>query len=108
MSAKETIESRMHAQPQALLQERDHLFSTYTKFIAKATFRTFRYAHVFLKKFLCVLIGWFQMKLPEIKDTLKTFDDFKNKRKSVQSNVFYYVAKSIYILKGYSIQYTLR
>ena len=48
------------------------------------------------------------MKLPEIKDTLKTFDDFKNKRKSVQSNVFYYVAKSIYILKGYSIQYTLR
>ena len=52
MSAKETIESRMHAQPQALLQERDHLFSTYTKFIAKATFlqiRTCFFEKVFVR-----------------------------------------------------------
>ena len=41
------------------------------------------------------------------KDTLKAFEDFKNKQQSVWSNVFWYV-KSIYILKVYAIHYTLR
>ena len=42
-----------------------------------------------------------------ITDTLKAFDDFKSKQKSVWNNVFL-ICKSIYIWKDYSIYYTLR
>ena len=42
-----------------------------------------------------------------LKDTLKAFDDFKNKQKNVLSNVFL-ICKSMFILKVYSILYTLR
>ena len=37
-----------------------------------------------------------------LKDTLNAFDNFKNKQKSVWSNVFL-IYKSMYILKVYSI-----
>ena len=42
-----------------------------------------------------------------IKDALKAFDDFKNKQQKCMKWVFL-ICKSIYILKVYSIQYTLR
>ena len=41
---------------------------------------------------------------PCIKDTLKAFDDFKNKQKSVWSNVFWYVKVCIF---WKCIQYTI-
>ena len=43
----------------------------------------------------------------QIKDTLKTFDDFKNKQKSVLSNVLRYV-KLYHVLKVYSRPYNLK
>ena len=42
-----------------------------------------------------------------VKDTLKAFDDFLNKQKSVWSHVFF-ICEGLYILKVYSIHYTLR
>ena len=38
---------------------------------------------------------WF-VKKAKVKDTLKAFDDFKNKQKSVWSNVFWYVKVCIF------------
>ena len=46
-------------------------------------------------------------KLNEFKDTLKTFDDFKNKQQKFTKKCFL-ICKSIYILKVYSIHYTLK
>ena len=42
----------------------------------------------------------------QIKETLKVFDDFKNNQKVYE--VIFLTYKSIYILKVYSILYTLR
>ena len=42
--------------------------------------------------------------LSVLKDTLKAFDDFKNKQKGV----CFFICKSMYDLKLYSIHYTLR
>ena len=50
-------------------------------------------------------LGW--LILPDIKDTLKAFGDFKNKQKTVWLN-FFLICKSMVILKVYSIHYTLR
>ena len=41
-----------------------------------------------------------------IKDTLKAFDDFKDKKKTYE--VMFLICKSMYALEVYSIHYTLR
>ena len=46
-------------------------------------------------------------KLNEFKDTLKAFDDFKNKQQKFTKKCFL-ICKSIYILKVYWIHYTLK
>ena len=42
-----------------------------------------------------------------LKDTLKAFDDFKNKQNTAGNNIFL-IRKSMYILKVYSIHSILR
>ena len=42
----------------------------------------------------------------QLKDTLKVFDDFKNKKNGVLSN--FLICKSMYMLEVYLIHYTLR
>ena len=48
-----------------------------------------------------------QKKFFLVKDSLKAFDGFKNKQKSVRCNVFL-ICKRMYILKVCSIHYTLK
>ena len=42
------------------------------------------------------------------KDTLKAFDHFKKKQKSIWNKDFWYVKKYVYDLKVYLVHYTLR
>ena len=56
------------------------------------------------------LIGFFTercFRADLIKDTLKAFDNFKNKQPKCMKQCFL-ICKSIYILKVYLIHYTLR
>ena len=53
--------------------------------------------------FMYLLLCTFKMK--HFKDTLKAFDDFKNKQKSVWSNAFWYVKVCIF---WKCIQYTIQ
>ena len=48
-----------------------------------------------------------QPKFKCFKDTLKAFDDFRNKQQNCMSNVFL-ICKSMYIPKVYSAHYKLR
>ena len=43
-----------------------------------------------------------------IKDTLKAFEDFKNKKKVYEVMLVLLICKGMYVLKVYSMHYTLR
>ena len=43
-----------------------------------------------------------------LKDTMKAVDDFENKPKKKCMKLCFWICKSVYILKVYSMHYTLR
>ena len=56
--------------------------------------------------YFVLMTGKYQSQFGQ-KDTLKAFDNFKNKQKQCVK-YYFLICKSMYILKEYSIHYTMR